>query len=287
MRILSIFFLMIVLLNACKDNDYEAPIVETAYREIKDTSYGDDTRHKVDLYLPENRNSNTKLLLMIHGGAWTSGNKSDLTESALALRKLDPTLAIANINYRFVNGKSVLIQDQINDLDKAIKFILSNRSNFNIGNKIALVGASSGSHLAMMYAYKYDTEKVVKSVGNYFGPTRLDVKEWYDSYNLGLLTPVKDILHPLFGQPWNQELYSSYSPYSILTTTNGKPTISFHGGVDLVVPKDQSKDLDARLKQLSISTEYHEYPNSIFHVLIPADLNDSYPKLLKFINKYW
>lgn len=62
---------------------------------------------------------------------------------------------------------------------------------------------------------------------------------------------------------------------------------SIHRRFDLIVPKDQSKDLDAKLKQISIPSGYHEYPNSIFHVLLPKDLNDSYPKLLRFINKYW
>jgi len=286
MKFTYLFLFISLLITSCKDDDYEAPFVETSYKEIKDTAYSDHIRHKLDLYLPENRNSNTKVIVMIHGGAWVSGDKSELNESVAAIRMLEPNIAIANINYRYINGQTVLIEDQIADVDKVIKFLLANTLKFNISNKIALVGASSGAHLSMMYAYKYDTSKVIHSVGNYFGPTRIDAKEWYDSFNLGLFISVEDLLYPLFGESWNQELYSSFSPYAVVNSNNGKPTISFHGGYDPVVPKDHSKDLDAKLKQLSIPSEYHEYPNS-FHILFDTDLADSYPKLLKFINKYW
>lgn len=284
----KIFFLLLIvfLISSCKDDDYEAPFVETSYKEIKDTTYGDHIRHKLDLYLPENRNINTKIIVMLHGGAWISGDKSELNESIAAIRELDPTIAIANINYRYIDGQSVFIEDQITDVSKVISFILENTTKFNISNKIALVGASSGAHLSMMYAYKYDTSKVIRSVGNYCGPSRLDAKEWYDSYNLGLFISVEDLLYPLFGKPWNEDLYSSFSPYASINASNGKPTISFPGALDPVVPKDHSKDLDAKLNQLSIPSEYHEYPNS-FHILFDSDLADSYPKLLNFINKHW
>jgi acetyl esterase/lipase len=281
------FFLFILFLtSSCKDDDYHAPFIETSYKEIIDTSYGEDLRHNIDLYLPKNRNLNTKLIVMIHGGAWVSGDKSELNKSVAAIKTLDPTIAIANINYRLIDGQSVFIEDQLADVNKAISFILANTQKFNISNKIALVGTSSGAHLSMVYAYKYDNSKVIRSVGNYFGPSRLDAKEWYDSFNLGLFISVEDLLYPLFGKQWNQDLYSSFSPYAVVNSNNGKPTISFHGGYDPVVPKNHSKDLDAKLKQLSIPSEYHEYPNSS-HILFDTDLADSYPKLLKFINKYW
>jgi acetyl esterase/lipase len=285
MRKLYLLFIPIILFFSCKDDDYEALDLDNSYKEIIDTAYGEHARHKIDLYLPENRNANTKLIVMIHGGAWISGDKSDLKASVEAIRRLAPDIAVANMNYRYIDGQSVLIQQQIHDVEKAINFLTTNANKFNISTKIALVGASSGSHLAMTYAYKYEN-KNIKSVGNYFGPTRLDAKEWYDSFNLGLFISVEDLLIPLFGEKWDEQLYSSFSPNAILNKTNGKPTISFHGALDPVVPKDHSKDLDAKLKQLNIPSAYHEYPTS-FHFLFDNDLNDSYPKLLAFINKYW
>lgn len=209
-----------------------------------------------------------------------------MNELISSLKKLDPKLAIVNINYRYVNGNTILIQDQIDDIAKAVKFLNDNASKFQIGNKISMVGASAGAHLAMMYAYKYDISNQIKSVGNYFGPTRLDSEEWYRSFNLGLIKPNVDVLFPLFGTTWNAALYSAYSPYAIVTAATAKPTISFHGGLDPTVPKDHSKDIDVKLKQLNIPSEYHEYPLSL-HVLSQNDLKDTYPKLINFINKHW
>lgn len=69
-----------------------------------------------------------------------------------------------------------------------------------------MVGASSGTPQPIIYAYKDDNSKVIRSVGNYFGPSRRDAKEWYDSFNLGLFISVEDLLYPLLGKQWNQDL---------------------------------------------------------------------------------
>ena len=286
MKIHLTTLILLFFIISCKNKDYEPVISDLPYKEIKDTSYSDGPRHKMDIYLPANRNIETKTLIAIHGGAWVSGDKSDLNVMIKNIQKIEPNIAIININYRLVNGSSVFLQDQINDIIKAVNFIKSNSSKLSISNKFAIAGASSGAHLAMMYAFKYDDSKNIKVVGNYFGPTRLDSKDWYDSYTLGLFIQTKDLLYPLFGKPWDESLYSSYSPYSIVNNINGKPTISFHGALDPIVPKDHSKDLNAKLKQLSIPSEYYEYTES-FHELNNNDLADSYPKLLKFINANW
>ncbi|MCA5006448.1 alpha/beta hydrolase [Sphingobacterium bovistauri] len=286
MKFQYLLILAFLCLIGCKDEDYSPQISNVVYQEIKDTSYGVGARNKMDIYLPANRNEHTKTIIAIHGGAWISGDKSELNYIIKNIRALDPNIAIVNINYSLVDGKSVFLQDQINDVVKAVNFVQDNTSKFLISNKFAIVGASSGAHLAMLYAYKYNDSKSVKVVGNYFGPTRLDSKEWYDSFNLGLFISVEDLLFPLFGKPWDLSLYSGYSPYSIVNSINGKPTVSFHGALDPIVPKDHSKDLNAKLKQLSIPTEYYEYPYSL-HELSDNDLKDSYPKLLSFINKNW
>lgn len=282
----TLTLVLFIFYGCAKENFPDDNSSPSVYKEIRDTAYGEHARHIMDIYLPENRSSETKILLLIHGGAWVEGDKIDMNRVINPIKKLDPSLAFVNINYRYANGNTVRIQDQIADVTKAIKFLSSNANKLNIGTKIAIVGASAGAHIAMMYAYKYDTSKQIKSVVNYFGPTRLDSEAWYNSFNLGLFKPNADVLYPLFGKGWDKDLYSQYSPYEVVTASNGKPTISLHGGLDPVVPKDHSIDLHNKLTQLNIPSQLEEYPNSL-HVFWDNDFADSYPKVIKFVNKYW
>ena len=42
---------------------------------FKDLKYGDHPKQSLDLYLPKG-NYNTPLVIYIHGGGWTNGDKS-------------------------------------------------------------------------------------------------------------------------------------------------------------------------------------------------------------------
>lgn len=49
-----------------------------AAKTMLNESYGTDPLQKMDIYLPANRSvTATKVIIMIHGGGWTGGDKSD------------------------------------------------------------------------------------------------------------------------------------------------------------------------------------------------------------------
>jgi acetyl esterase/lipase len=53
----------------------------TANKQLKNranVSYGTDASQKMDIYLPPGRTTAaTKAIILIHGGGWSSGDKSD------------------------------------------------------------------------------------------------------------------------------------------------------------------------------------------------------------------
>lgn len=266
------------------DGKQEDPIPSTEKLEIKDTAYGTASRNVMDIYLPKDRDENTPTIVLVHGGAWQAGNKSDMQVLVNLLQKEMPEAAIANINYRLANGNSVTAEQINEDIDAAISFLSDNREEFNISNKFALIGASAGAHLAMLYAYKYDNENRIKCVSDLFGPSLIDDWEWYNSYNVFLGANIKDILKNYTGTFWDTMVYKAYSPLRQLTTTQNVPTIIFHGTLDPIVPIYQSQWLKARLTELNIPFQYVEYVD--FHGFNDENYKDCVKKTVAFFKNH-
>ena len=47
------------------------------YSVLKDISYGNHERHVFDLFIPEKAENKSGVILLIHGGGWSNGDKSD------------------------------------------------------------------------------------------------------------------------------------------------------------------------------------------------------------------
>lgn len=73
---LPIFILILSIFYACSSDDGENIVLETTgVTELKNLPYGSDAQQTYDIYLPEDRNTETSTILLIHGGGWTSGDK--------------------------------------------------------------------------------------------------------------------------------------------------------------------------------------------------------------------
>lgn len=256
-----------------------------AERIIMDTAYGTDAKQKMDIYLPAGRSNATKLLIMIHGGGWQSGDKADAeyTQAITLLRQKWPQLAIANINYRLTTNSSVHYNEIMSDVAAAVNFMVNNKSNFVTSDTLVLMGASAGAHLATLYTYKYNTAGYVKCVADFFGPVKLSDWDWYNSYNIWVGQSVKDVLTKFNGAPWDLSLYDSNSPYSVATALS-KPTIIFHGTIDVIVPIYQSQWFKARLTTLGVPNEYYEYFDG--HGFNSSNMNDAVTKSVAFFKAH-
>jgi acetyl esterase/lipase len=81
--LLSLLFLVI----ACKKESDDT----NAEQSYMDVAYGTHSLQKMDIYLPANSDTTaTKLMILIHGGAWIEGDKADFTASIKDIKKLLP-----------------------------------------------------------------------------------------------------------------------------------------------------------------------------------------------------
>lgn len=254
-KFLSILFLIFIVCG-CKEKTINLG-KNISFDQEMDVSYGEDSQQKLDLYIPKNKDSIKGVFVMIHGGGWKSGNKTNLTFFTLSLMQKLPDYAFANINYRLADANSFVLPNQTNDIDNALDFLLKK---LNTNTKFILLGNSAGAHLSMLYSYNsfFDLKhhNKVKAVINIVGPADLSDQDFknYSDYNfvekhmIDLRSPAptdltnRDIPNPVY---WINE--------------KSPPTISFYGNTDQVIPLSQKMILDSALHKNGIYNQSFEF----------------------------
>ncbi len=273
----------LVLLVACKKeiNPGTSPTPQPLpAKTILDTTYGSDGQQKMDVYLPAGRSTTTtKLIILIHGGAWNQGDKSDFATYIDTLKKRLPEYAIININYRLATGSANFFPTQENDVKAAIDTIYNRKTQYAISDKFVLLGASAGGHLALLQAYKNFSPVTIKAVVDFFGPTDL-----VDMYNNPLNPIIPVVLFQVTGATpsTNPALYHDSSPINYVSAQS-PPTIILQGGADIIVAPSQSANLNIKLQTFGVVHQYVFYPTEN-HGWTGPDLTDSFDKITAFIN---
>jgi acetyl esterase/lipase len=269
---------IIVFVSCQKSTDVETAATLSA-QTMTNVAYGSNGAQVMDVYLPAGRSvDSTKAIVLIHGGAWTTGDKSDFTSDVDTLKRRLPNYAIFNINYRLsVNGANTF-PAQENDVQSALDFIVSKATEYKFNkNKLVLLGASAGGHLALLQAYKH-TSPTIKAVVDFFGPT-----DMVDMYNNPPNPLIAALLPTIVGgtPATNAALYAQSSPINYVTATV-PPTIILHGGQDIVVSISQSTSLKTKLTTFGVVNQMFTYPTE-GHGWVGANLTDSYNKVEAFI----
>ena len=269
-----------VLLSSCqKDSDPTLPVLTE--KTVLNVEYGTNPSQKMDIYLPPGRQTTTtKIIVMIHGGGWVIGDKSDFTEYVDTLKRRLTGYAIFNINYRLATGISNYFPTQENDVKAAIEFIYGKRNEYQISNKYILLGASAGSHLALLQSYKYSSPIKVKAVVDFFGP--IDLVDMYN-YPASASAPPSALVAVIGATPTtNPALYQQSSPITFVNAQS-PATIIFQGGADPLVSPSQSLALKNKLQSMGVVHQYFLYPTEK-HGWTGAPLTDSFDKIVQFLS---
>jgi acetyl esterase/lipase len=281
----------VILFTACKKSNTpdvippDVPVVATAI-STNDVAYGTNALQKFDMVLPAGRTTaTTKVLIIIHGGSWIGGDKADMTPVVNSIKASLPDYAFFNLNYRLANAATGtdFFPTQENDVKAAVDFIYSKRAEYKISDKIAILGASAGAHLALLQAYKNATPKI-KAVIDLYGPT--DMADMFNNpasaavpaYNISYITT-----GTLTGSPTaNPTQFFVNSPINFVTAQS-PPTIMFHGTADQIVRYQQSTLLQAKLNLNNVTNQYVPYAGE-GHAYAGASLSDTFIKTIAFLN---
>lgn len=280
MKFLLLVAGVVIIFSSCqKDSGGGGGTPALAAQTQMDVAYGTDAQQKMDIYLPAGRTTSaTKVIVMIHGGAWNQGDKADFNPYVDTLKRRLPAYAIININYRLATGTANFFPTQENDVKAAIEFIYGKRTDYAISDKFVLLGASAGAHLALLQAYKNNATVKPKAVIDFFGPT--DLVDMYNNPSNPLIPA--GMAQIIGGTPTTQAtLYSQSSPINFVTALS-PPTMILHGGVDILVSPSQSVLLKTKLGTFAVVNQYVFYPTEN-HGWVGANLVDSFDKIVLFL----
>ena len=267
-----------ILFLGCSDSESNSPAPsELTALDLMNVQYGDDPEQIMDVYLPANRNSDTKVFILVHGGGWSGGSKSEFTPTIPILKQEFPDYAIVNIDYRLATAQSPAFPKQIDDIKKVIQFVKN--SDYNVSRKFAFIGVSAGAHLSMFYSYKYDSANEVKAVASIVGPTDFTDPAYTSDPQYGYAALF------LLGDEYinNPTIIEEVSP-ALQVKTTSPPTAMFYGGQDPLIPVSQPQRLKAKLDQKNVYNEYYLYPEG-GHGNWDAETSvDFLAKLIAFFN---
>jgi glycerophosphoryl diester phosphodiesterase len=256
---------------------------KSTYIELKDVKYGDapGNENLLDAFVPRNHTDSTKLIVYMHGGSWSRGDKGEFPKILIDELVENRGYEVVSINYRLVKDGKNLFPAQIEDVKKALQFLTDKSKKYQYnGSQFALMGGSAGAHLAMLYAYGYDPEKKVKTVIDLWGPTDLTDKmvraDGSDADNT--------VIRFLGEKDPQAQIAKDASPSYHLTKETGVPTILFHGGEDPLVHVSQAENLYKKLVSLNIPAQYELYPHDK-HGVSAASMVDVMSKLLVWLEK--
>ncbi len=280
LKIFLTAILFVWVISGCnKETDSSEDTFNPAVsKTLLEEKYGSGTRQVADVYLPANRSATTPVVIMLHGGSWAEGDKTDLNSYINLIKAQWPEAAIVNMNYRLANNTTENYHPaQMNDIAKLVEYLESKRSQWQVGEKMAITGVSAGAHLGMLYSYAYNTGNKIKAVVSIVGPA--DFSDPFYTTN-----PIFQLVATNYlGKSWIQDpdLHRSASP-ALRVTATSPPTFMAYGGLDPLVPLSNAATLRSRLQANSIPNTYVEYPTE-GHEFSPATINNLIPQVVNFL----
>ena len=240
--------------------------------------YGKYERNIFDIAFPEGAKGDVSLVLMVHGGGWSAGDKSDYHSDII--RYAQSGLVSATVNYRYVSDESDCF-DILDDITAALNKIkeMGTERGINI-DKMLMTGLSAGGHLSLLYSYSMQDKSPVQpaAVVSLSGPTDMSGDEAVEKFvyhnQMGTSEQIFELLSKFLGMEVSEdtahagkvlELAKQLSP---LYYVNGNtvPTVICHAVNDGIVPFCNAVSLEKALTENGVDHEIVIYPTS-GHVL--------------------
>ena len=223
----------------------------------------------LDIYLPPSdrvAQSKRAAVIVIHGGSWRAGNRSDfprwnawLAQNGFVVFDIDYRLA-PQPNFKTAPG----------DVKAAVLWVKKNADKWGVDkNRVALLGRSAGGQLALLAAYAPNDAAVPPSSGrgddsvaavvSLYGPADL-VWGFNHPAHFDIIQGQNKLLTYLGGSPKTApQNYALVSPVERVTRQS-PPTLLFHGLRDTIVGPVHTERLTAQLSTKGVMHQTVYFP---------------------------
>ena len=205
----------------------------------------DGQRLALDLYRPRYEVGPRPVVMVIHGGGWTDGDKRQFATLSryLAARGY----VVANVGYRLAPDSQ--FPAPLEDLVSAIQYIKDLETTHGVDpTRFAFIGRSAGGQIALLAAYALE-EPAIQGVVSFYGPTEL---RWgYENPAKASIIDSSFALEQYLGGPpaTHGEQYDAAEPVRFATSTS-PPTLLFQGLRDEHVARFHAESLSAHLRDV-------------------------------------
>jgi acetyl esterase/lipase len=208
----------------------------------------------LDVYEPvaDSGRINRPAILAIHGGAWRGGDKG--WGEAIAAELCPFGYVVFSVNYRLSSDTGGTWPAQIEDVQKALRFVRANAARFGIDPaRVASLGMSAGGHLATMVALRNDSSG---ADGRVAIAVNLDGEHDMTMPPSQVMDDFDSIMTSVLGHraPW-----SAAELRDISTVTFARPDVSvltIHGAGDDNVYVSQGDRLTSALRSAGADAEF-------------------------------
>ncbi len=229
----------------------------------KNITYGKvgDVELKLDLARPANGDGPFPAIVFIHGGGWAGGSRQgSLGRIQEAARRgyvavtIDYRLMQFDRNKKETATATTNFPAQIHDCKAAVRWLRASAEQFKVDeNRIGVTGQSAGGHLSLLVGLTDPESGLegesghpnessrVQAVVNFYGPT--DIPSCYEKSS-------SPWLFRLFagGTPEESPAQHKSSSPTTHVTKDDPPVLTIHGDRDSLVPVQQAKLLDEKMK---------------------------------------
>ncbi|MEK6886047.1 MAG: alpha/beta hydrolase [Nanoarchaeota archaeon] len=236
---------------------------------IKDIAYGSDSSaQKLDLYLPKGVSGKIPVIIEIHGGGFSAGDKYPSTRAEFFNTK---GYAVAAINYR-LSGEAIFPAAAY-DVKSAVRWLRANADKYNLdAANFGAIGGSAGGYFSAFLGTTGDIKdfdvgdnleysSVVQAVVDQFGPVNFSslaqdrVDKGYDPSRvettyLGCNITLSSCENRFTASPINY-VSSNDASFSII-----------HGAIDDQIPIKQSQDFYNALQSAGVDSQFTTVPNA-------------------------
>lgn len=256
--------LFVVFTALCLTSDI-ARCAEVVVEENVTYGKAGDTELKLDLARPEG-DGPFPAIVFIHGGGWYQGSRQGYGgQIQEAARRGYVAVTISYRLMQFDESKkestkaTPIFPAQIHDAKAAIRWLRANAEKYNVDpDRIGVTGGSAGGHLSLLVGLTDSSANLegesgspeqssrVQAVVNFFGPT--DMAFCHENSSVAWIFRLV-----MGGTPEEAgECYKAASPITYVSEDD-PPVLTLQGDQDALVPVEQARTLDAKMKAAGAS----------------------------------